>query len=150
PTAEGRLLHEQTRAALHDLAEARQLLLDGGARPRGPLRVSAPVLLSNVFLGRLAAGFAARHPEVHLEISAEDRQVDLMEDGYDVAIRVNPNPVAELVGRCFARDELLLIAPTGWRRPSVGEAEPPRVAAVINSAVPFAPMWRCVDPAGVL
>lgn len=150
PTAEGRLLHERTRAALSDLAEARQLLLDGSARPRGPLRVSAPVLLANVFLGRLAAEFAKRHPEVRLEITADDRQVDLMDDGYDVTIRVNPDPAAELVGRCFARDELLLIAPTSWDRPTVDETEPTRIAAVINSAIPFAPMWRCVDPAGAL
>jgi len=150
PTAEGRLLHERTRAALHDLAEARQLLLDGSARPRGPLRVSAPVLLANVVLGRLAAEFAMRYPQVRLEIVAEDRQVDLIEDGYDVTIRVNPDPATELVGRCFARDELLLIAPAGWERPPADEAEPARVPAVINSAVPFAPLWRCVDPAGAL
>lgn len=150
PTAEGRLLHERTRAALHDLAEARQLLLDGSARPRGPLRVSAPVLLANVVLGRLAAEFAMRYPQVRLEIVAEDRQVDLIEDGYDVTIRVNPDPATELVGRCFARDELLLIAPAGWERPPAEEAEPARVPAVINSAVPFAPLWRCVDPAGAL
>jgi DNA-binding transcriptional LysR family regulator len=149
-TAEGRLLHERTAAALYDLNEARQLLLDGSVRPRGPLRVSAPVLLSHVFLGKLAARFAARHPEVRLEIIAEDRPVDLVEEGYDVAIRVNPYPTAELVGRCFGRDELLVVAPPGWRRPPAGEAEPPRLDAVINSAVPLAPLWRCVDPAGVL
>ena len=150
PTAEGRLLHERTRAALHELAEVRQILLDGTARPRGPLRVSAPVLLSNVFLGRLAAGFAARHPEVHLEIIAEDRQVDLMEDGYDVAIRVNPDAAEDLVGRCFAQDELLLIAPIGWQRPQASKGELPRVAAVINSAMPMGATWHCIDRGGGL
>ncbi|MFC3076761.1 LysR family transcriptional regulator [Phenylobacterium terrae] len=150
PTAEGRLLHERTRAALHDLGEARQLLLDGSARPRGPLRVSAPVLLSNLFLGRLAADFTARHPEVRLEIAAEDRPVDLVEEGYDVAIRVNPDPAADLVGRLFARDELLVVAPAGWRRPPADDAEPHRVPAVVNTATAPAAVWRCVGPEGEL
>src|SRR5690606_30664240 len=82
--------------------------------------------------------------------TAEDRQVDLLEEGYDVAIRVNPNPAEELVGRYFARDELLLIAPQGLQRPPANEADPFRVAAVINSAVPFVPLWSSVGPAGTL
>jgi DNA-binding transcriptional LysR family regulator len=149
PTAEGQLLYERTVAVLHDLAEARQLLLDGNVHPRGPLRVSAPVLLSHVFLGRLAARFAKRYPDVRLEITAEDRPVDPVEEGYDVVIRVNPAPDTELVGRCFGRDELLVLAPPGWERPPAGE-EPAPIDAVVNSTVPVAPVWRCVDAAGVL
>ncbi len=150
PTAEGQLLYERTIAVLHDLAEARQLLLDGNVHPRGPLRVSAPVLLSHIFLGRLSARFTARYPDVRLEITAEDRTVDPVEEGYDVVIRVNPAPDTELVGRCFGRDESLVLAPPGWERPPVGEAEPVPIDAVVNSTLPLAPVWRCVDAAGVL
>lgn len=152
-TAEGQLLHERTAPPLRDLQDTRQLLLDGNAHPRGPLRVSAPVLLSHVFLGRLAARFAALHPEVRLELVAEDRLIDLVEDGYDVAIRVNPDPNADLVGRCFGRDELLVVAPAGWPWPPAGEAGergPQRMEAVVNPTVPFTPVWRCVGGSGVV
>lgn len=149
-TAEGQFLHERTAAALQDLHDARQLLIDCNVHPRGPLRVSAPVLLSHVFLAKLAALFAARNSEVQLEIVAEDRLVDLVDEGYDVVIRVNPDPATELVGRCFGRDELLVVAPPGWQRPPAREAEPPRFDAVFNSAAPSASLWRCVDPEGVL
>lgn len=149
-TAEGQLLHERTAAALLELEEARLLVLEGSGRPRGPLRVSAPVLLSHVFLGKLAARFAALHPEVRLEIIAEDRSIDLIEEGYDVVIRVNPAPDTDLVGRCIGRDELLVVAPAGWEGPSAGEREPSRMDAVVNTALPPAPVWRCVDASGTL
>lgn len=150
PTAEGQLLYERTVVVLHDLAEARQLLLDGNVRPRGPLRVSAPMLLSHVFLGSLSARFVARYPDVRLDITAEDRPVDPIEEGYDVVIRVNPAPDTELVGRCFGRDESLVVAPPGWERPPAGEAEPSMINAVVNGTIRAAPLWRCVDAAGVL
>ena len=150
PTAEGQLLYERTVVVLHDLAEARQLLLDGNVHPRGPLRVSAPMLLSHAFLGSLSARFVARYPDVRLDITAEDRLVDPVEEGFDVVIRVNPAPDTELVGRCFSRDESLVVAPPGWERPPTGEAKPSMIDAVVNGTIRAAQLWRCVDAAGVL
>ncbi|MFJ9990484.1 LysR family transcriptional regulator [Pseudomonas putida] len=117
-TEEGQVLHERTHGLLGDILEVGELVSAGQTSPRGHLRVSAPVLFSHTLLGRLAAGFARRYPQVRLDITAEDRNVDLVEDGYDVVIRVNPKADALLVGRCFARDEMLLVAPTALPRPS--------------------------------
>ncbi|WP_372822749.1 LysR family transcriptional regulator [Pseudomonas parafulva] len=131
-TEEGQVLHERTHGLLGDILEAGELVSAGQTSPRGYLRVSAPVLFSHTLVGRLAAGFARRYPQVRLDITAEDRNVDLVEDGYDVVIRVNPKADALLVGRCFARDDMLLVAPAALPRPSVscdGEiAEVPAVA----------------------
>ncbi len=131
-TEEGQVLHERTHGLLGDILEAGELVSAGQTSPRGHLRVSAPVLFSHTLLGRLAAGFARRYPQVRLDITAEDRNVDLVEDGYDVVIRVNPKADALLVGRCFARDDMLLVAPAALPRPSAscdGEiAEVPAVA----------------------
>ncbi|HEK1766155.1 TPA: LysR family transcriptional regulator [Pseudomonas putida] len=131
-TEEGQVLHERTHGLLGDILEAGELVSAGQTSPRGYLRVSAPVLFSHTLLGRLAAGFARRYPQVRLDITAEDRNVDLVEDGYDVVIRVNPKADALLVGRCFARDDMLLVAPAALPRPSAscdGEiAEVPAVA----------------------
>lgn len=131
-TEEGQVLHERTHGLLGDILEAGELVSAGQTSPRGYLRVSAPVLFSHTLVGRLAAGFARRYPQVRLDITAEDRNVDLVEDGYDVVIRVNPKADALLVGRCFARDDMLLVAPAALPRPSAscdGEiAEVPAVA----------------------
>ncbi|MGW7773688.1 LysR family transcriptional regulator [Pseudomonas machongensis] len=130
-TEEGQVLHERTHGLLGDILEAGELVSAGQTSPRGYLRVSAPVLFSHTLVGRLAAGFALRYPQVRLDITAEDRNVDLVEDGYDVVIRVNPKADALLVGRCFARDDMLLVAPAALPRPSAscdGEIEVPAVA----------------------
>lgn len=117
-TEEGQALYERTHALLEEIKEAGDSVSAGLATPRGRLRVSAPVLFGHTLLGRLAADFARTYPEVQLDITAEDRNVDLIADGYDVAIRVNPLPDALLVGRCFAHDDMLLAAPPGWPRPT--------------------------------
>ncbi|NGM87122.1 LysR family transcriptional regulator [Parapusillimonas sp. SGNA-6] len=130
-TEEGQALYEQTHALLGEIKDAGDAVSAGLATPRGRLRVSAPVLFSHTMLGRLAAGFTREYPEVQLDITAEDRNVDLIADGYDVAIRVNPHPDALLVGRCFARDDMLLVAPPTLNRPTASlDGTPGHVPAV--------------------
>lgn len=110
-TDEGRALHERTDELLSEIADVGEAVSSRIARPRGRLRVSAPVLFSHTHLGHLAAKFAGDCPEVALEVTAEDRRIELLEEGYDIAIRVNPRPDERLIGRCFARDEMLVVAP---------------------------------------
>lgn len=110
-TDEGRALHERTDELLSEIADVGEAVSSRIARPRGRLRVSAPVLFSHTHLGHLAAKFAGDCPEVALEVTAEDRRIELLEEGYDIAIRVNPRPDDRLIGRCFARDEMLVVAP---------------------------------------
>ena len=61
-------------------------------------------------MGRLAAGFAERHPDVRLEVTTDDREVDMIEEGYDLVIRVNPAADDTLVGRPFLHDRLVVVA----------------------------------------
>jgi DNA-binding transcriptional LysR family regulator len=80
-------------------------------------------------MGTLAARFAMRFPDVRLEVTTEDRAVDMVEEGYDVVIRVNPDPDENLVGRVFVRDRLAVVAAPGLSRPTEGQ----RVPAVMRS-----------------
>ena len=129
-TEEGLRLHARTDGLLAELAEAGTEVRGGLGTPRGRLRVSAPWLLSHVALGGLAASFVARHPDVRLELEATDRFVDLVEEGFDVAIRVNPGPGTDLVGRRILRDEVLVVAPPGWALPPAGAPGPVRAVAL--------------------
>lgn len=127
-SAEGQALHQRTHALLRDIEDAGRQLA-AGDQPRGLLRVSAPTLFSSTRGGALAAAFAARYPEVRLDWQAGDRMVDLVEEQFDVAIRVNPHPASELVGRCFARDEMQVVAAPTLARPALdGSATVPAVA----------------------
>jgi DNA-binding transcriptional LysR family regulator len=81
-------------------------------------RSSAPLLLSQTAMGKIAAGFALKFPDVRLEITTEDRAVDMIEEGYDLVVRVNPNPDETLVGRAFRHDRLVVVASPELHRPA--------------------------------
>ncbi|MBV7306118.1 LysR substrate-binding domain-containing protein [Xanthomonas vasicola] len=75
------------------------------------------------------------YPEITLEVVAEDRTVDLVEEQCDVAIRINPSPDSSLVGRCFAKDRLVAVAAPSIAMPS-GEAVHPVPGVVMSSIQP--------------
>ncbi|NLS16667.1 LysR family transcriptional regulator [Rhizobium sp. P40RR-XXII] len=109
-TEEGRALFERTGVLLAELDETASAIASGSDKPKGRLRISAPLLFSQTAMGKIAAGFALKYPEVRLEVTTEDRAVDMIEEGYDLVIRVNPNPDETLVGRIFLRDRLVVVA----------------------------------------
>ncbi|MBY3328720.1 LysR family transcriptional regulator [Rhizobium laguerreae] len=115
-TEEGRALYERTAVLLTELDETAAAIASGAEKPRGRLRVSAPLLLSQTAMGMIAAGFALKYPDVRLEITTEDRAVDMIEEGYDLVIRVNPAPDESLVGRVFLHDRLVVVARPGLAR----------------------------------
>lgn len=122
-TAEGLMLHERTRDLLVELHGAVGSVVDEQGPPRGRLRVSCPMTYGHFVMGRLARDFATAHPEVALDVTVEDREVDLVAEGFDVVIRVNPQPQSTLVGRCILRNDQHLLASPDLRRPA-GDDEP--------------------------
>ncbi len=128
-TQEGAALFARTEALLTDLQEATGSITAAGETPRGRLRVSAPLLFSQMAMGTLAARFVQQYPEVALEITTEDRPVDMVEEGYDLVIRVNPDPDARLVGRVLVRDRLVAVSSPGVRLPGPGGNLPAVVRA---------------------
>lgn len=145
-TEEGRALYERTGTLLAELDEAAAAIASGGDRPRGRLRISAPLLFSQTAMGKLAAKFALKYPEVRLEVTTEDRAVDMIEEGYDLVIRVNPDPDESLVGRIFLRDQLVVVASPNLGRPTGDRAVP----AVVRETSDTTSSWDVVAPGGNL
>ncbi|MGI3901906.1 MAG: LysR family transcriptional regulator [Janthinobacterium lividum] len=141
-TEEGRALFERTAALLTELDETAASIASGAERPRGRLRISAPLLFSQTAMGHLAAEFALSYPEVRLEITTDDRAVDMVEEGYDLVIRVNPDPDDSLVGRIFLRDRLVVVASPRLARP----APPLAVPVVVRGADGGVAAWDIVAP----
>jgi len=123
-TEEGRVLFEKTSVLLAELDATTAAIASGGDEPRGRLRVSAPLLFSQAAMGKLAAQFAMKYREVRLEVTTEDRAVDMVEEGYDLVIRVNPDPDESLVGRIFLRDRMVVVASPELHRPAGGAPIP--------------------------
>ncbi|NBW11665.1 MAG: LysR family transcriptional regulator [Caulobacteraceae bacterium] len=144
-TQDGELLFKRTSALLTELEETTAAVASGGEAPRGRMRISAPLLFSQIAMGRLAADFAARYPEVRLEVTTEDRPVDMVEEGYDLVIRVNPDPDAALVGRVFLRDRLVVVAAPGLARPHEGRPAP---AVVRGPLEPSLSSWATLALSG--
>ena len=140
-TEAGQQLVSRTQGPMQEVMEAMTAAREGLATPRGPLRIAAPVLFSQLSMGRIGADFCARYPEVTIEVVAEDRAVDLVEEQFDVAIRINPSPDSSLVGRCFAKDRLVVVAAPSLPVPGRGEVRP--VPAVVYSS--FRPTHWTVD-----
>lgn len=143
-TEEGRALHERTAPLFTEITQVVDDVRSGTRHPRGALRVSSPVLFSYLAMGRIAAGFSAAYPEVNLQVTVEDRAIDLVEEGYDAVIRVNPSPDELLVGKRFVRDEQLLVAAPSIVRPAEDDADR-NVLAVVMEAAPERPEWRIID-----
>jgi len=143
-TEEGRALHERTAGPLSEISEAGEAVVLGASIPRGRLRVSAPVVIAHVAFGRIGARFALAYPEVQLEIVAEDRRVDPVEDGYDLVIRVDPSPDDRLVGRRFLNDERLIVAHPDLPQPRKcpDDRGDPSGRAVLLSTTPVDVTWR--------
>ena len=143
-TQEGRTLHERTSALLSDLDETAAGISSGGSIPRGRLRISAPLLFSQIAMGRLAAEFAMKYPDIRLEVTTEDRAVDMVEEGYDLVIRVNPDPDETLVGRAFLRDRLVVVASPDLVQPTDGSAVP----AIVRGTGSGTEVWTMANATG--
>jgi DNA-binding transcriptional LysR family regulator len=91
-TEPGRVYFDRCKTILDDL-EATELELGAfGAAPRGTLRITGPSWFDGRRVADLLAQFRRRFPEVVLDVSFEDRRVDLVEEGCDVAMRVTAHP----------------------------------------------------------
>jgi DNA-binding transcriptional LysR family regulator len=145
-TEEGRALFERTGQLLTELDETAAAIASGGHNPRGKLRISSPLLFSQTAMGRLAAGFSLKHPDVRLEVTTEDRSVDMVEEAYDLVIRVNPEPDESLVGRVFLHDRLVVVASPDLIRPTDGSGIP----AVVRGPAKQAEVWTMTTAAGTL
>ena len=98
-TDAGRVYFEQVKDALDNLESAELAVGQTVVAPRGVLKVTAPVWFANAQFARLLSSYRARYPDVVLDVSLNDRVVDLVEEGFDLALRVTTNPGSALIAR---------------------------------------------------
>jgi DNA-binding transcriptional LysR family regulator len=109
-TESGRAFHERAVQMLADLAEAEALASSAAASPRGVLKITCAHAIAVQRLAPAMAAFHATHPEVRFEVSVSDRVVDLVEEGFDLAIRIGVLGSDLLVARKLGEMRLLLCA----------------------------------------
>ncbi len=109
-TETGSLYFEQARQTLEALDEAEAAVSRASVTPRGTLRLTAPVWMANSVFASVLADYHARHPEVRLDIDLSGRIVNLVEEGFDLALRMTPAPDPGLIARTVAEIPFYLVA----------------------------------------
>lgn len=101
-TPAGQTFYERARAIVEDVEEAEQAVAELGREPRGLLRVNGPLSFGIRHLSPAVAAFLAAHPRVEIELDLTDRFVDMVEEGWDVAIRIGRLRDSSLIARRLA------------------------------------------------
>ena len=109
-TEEGRQFYHQAREVLALMDQAEEAVSSAAPEPSGVLRVNAPVSFGVLHLAPLWGAFMSAHPSVELDISLNDRLVDLVDEGFDAAIRIARMENSSLVGRRLAGTRMCLCA----------------------------------------
>jgi DNA-binding transcriptional LysR family regulator len=107
-TDQGRAFHDRVRDVL--VAARQAQVAAQSTDPSGTIRVSVPVPLGRIVGGSVIAEFRRALPRVRLEVALQNERIDLVRDGFDLAIRGGPLPDSELIGRRLATVPMWLYA----------------------------------------
>jgi DNA-binding transcriptional LysR family regulator len=109
-TESGQGFHERTLQLLSDLEEAEQVAAQSASTPRGTLRLTCSLAFGVRHLAPAIGDFMARNEQVKFDISVSERIVDLVEDGYDMAVRIGSVGSTNLVARKLGETRMILCA----------------------------------------
>lgn len=113
-TDDGQRFHARAVELAAALEELESETASSGGEASGVLRVNAPLSFGNLHLAPLWPRFIAENPRVALDLTLNDRVVDLVEEGYDVAIRISNRLDPQLVSRRLATTRIVLCASPGY------------------------------------
>jgi DNA-binding transcriptional LysR family regulator len=109
-THEGSAFLEDCQRLLSDLANAEASVSAGGVKASGYLRLTAPAGFGRRHVAPLVPRFLAQHPDVHVSLNLSDRVVDIVNEGFDCAVRVGELPDSSLVSVRLADNRRLCVA----------------------------------------
>jgi LysR family transcriptional regulator AphB len=147
----GARFHEHARRVLQELDQAAATVASFRVRPQGRLRVSASVVLGQVLLPAMLAEYAALHPEVELFVDLANRRVDLLEEGFDLAIRAGELPDSTLVSRRLGSATARLFAAPAYLQQHGTPSVPDELAGHVligNAPAAAPPAWALTHDDG--
>jgi DNA-binding transcriptional LysR family regulator len=127
-TQSGQALYERARSILEDVAEAEALSASNTQVPRGRLRLNAPLSFGVLHLAPLWPRFLEKHPEVELEVALIDRVVDIVDEGYDLAVRISRAGTTAHAARKLAASRNIVCASPAYLKKRGEPATPAELA----------------------
>jgi DNA-binding transcriptional LysR family regulator len=115
-TESGDALYERAKTIIEDFAEAEAIASLTTMQPRGLLRINAPLSFGILHLAPLWPAFMQQYPDVQLDVALSDRVVDIVEEGYDLAIRISRTGSASYAARKLATSRNIVCASPEYLR----------------------------------
>ncbi len=150
-TESGEGLYGRAKVIVEDMAEIEAIASSSAMQPRGLLRINAPLTFGVLHLAPLWPKFMALYPEVELEVALVDRVVDIVEEGYDLAIRISRSGSASHAARKLATSRNICCAAPAYIAQHGAPLVPADLAThncIGYSYAASADEWRFADAAG--
>jgi DNA-binding transcriptional LysR family regulator len=148
-TDEGAGYYESCSRVLAEIEHANASVSAGGQEPQGTLRVALPAAFGNQYVAPLVPQFAARYPAVQLSLSLSDRTVNVVEDGFDLAVQITALGDSSLAARRLAPNRRVVCATPEYLRRHGAPSTPDELAqhnCLIASD--FSAAWEYKGPDG--
>jgi DNA-binding transcriptional LysR family regulator len=140
-TEAGAVYYDQCKDALDTLAAAAAVINGGAEAPRGVLKVTAPVWCANPFFARIMAKYREQYPDVVVDLRLENRKVDLVGEGYDLALRATREPSPTLIVKPLTDVQFYLVATPSY----LGQVRRPRSLADLTKYPLIVPAHTSFD-----
>jgi DNA-binding transcriptional LysR family regulator len=150
-TPEGEVFHARCKELLEGLEAAEAEISSRGTDASGLLRINVPVTFGLQHLAPLWVDFMSLHPKLTLDVTLADRVVDLVEEGFDMAVRIARLQSSSLVSRQLARTRLVLCASPGYLQRRGTPRHPAELAAhevLTYSLFSMGENWAFTGPQG--
>lgn len=150
-TEAGDVFHRSAIEILQKVSDLQDTVREAGSGHKGRLKVSAPRSLTDLEIGLPIVEFAAEYPEITLDINLDDAMVDMVEDGFDVAIRVSRLTDSSLIAKKLADFRLVLCAAPSFLKEH-GEPKTPHdlgdVPCIVDTNMMRRANWSFIDANG--
>lgn len=150
-TEEGEIFHARATELLAQLEQAEAEITAHAEEAVGQIKVNVPVSFGLMHLAPLWPAFMAAHPKVTLDVTLADRLVDLVDEGYDLAVRIARLPTSSLICRKLTSTRLVLCASPQYLRDHGTPAHPSELAAhavMAYSLLSIGENWAFEGPEG--
>jgi DNA-binding transcriptional LysR family regulator len=150
-TDEGEVFYSRCKELLVGIDEAEAEITSRSGEATGQLKVSAPVSFGLLHLAPLWADFMARHPKVVLDVTLADRMVDLVEEGFDIAVRIARLPSSTLISRKLSSTRIIVCASPDYLKAHGTPRHPSELAGhsvVAYSLLTTGDTWEFDGPDG--
>lgn len=151
-TEEGRAFHARCKSMLEELEEAESEISARSAQASGLVKVNVPYSFGILHLAPLWSDFMAQHPKVTLDVTLSDRVVDLVEEGFDLAVRIGSLASSSLISRKLASTRMVLCASPTYLKVHGSPQRPEEIAqhaVLAYSLLATGDQWSLEGPNGI-